>query len=176
MLALIKDTSIREFAPFLDELKTSLEFNNKPNVVLNLSSSYMLGTRLSSLVPPLYVDINDEKMFDMQYAKFLLENQAAFIDLMAIVLPIYEGKSVYIIAGDDEYKELISESLLKFIQQRYGIQSVIMETLEDIPDYYEEVRISLEGIYNLDLDKERYTYMTTDPNRLMEQVKEEDAK
>lgn len=128
-------------------------------IIFNLSS-YLEGYQRLRLQPPMSVYNPEEQIFDVNYANFLLNDNNAFHDLMQIILNLYDGKRIYIIYNiDDEYNDLIAESLLKFIQQRYGYNYCIVQSYEDLDFIISNNTISnftINGIYNLDLDKKRY--------------------
>lgn len=135
-----------------------------PFKVYNMSSLLELGIRLNNLIPPVYnpdgslMDFNDERMFDQWYANYLTTNNAAFIEMMNIIYDLYNGINVLILIGHDDYKDIITESFAKFIQQRYGYNS---NMLNDYNDWYymRESSFTIQGIYNLDIDKERFVNM-----------------
>ena len=142
--------------------------------IYNMSSLLELGIRVNNLYPPLYksdglmMDIYDERMFDQWYADYLMSNNAAFIDMMSIVYDLYNGINVLILIGKNDYKDIITESFAKFIQQRYGYNS---NMLNDSDDWYymKESSFTIQGIYNLDIDKERFVNMIPiNPNEVSE--------
>lgn len=138
------------FGPFMH----GLEFD----YIFNLTSSKE-GLYRINLIPP-FGDQLYSKDFDMLYANYLLQNDNAFLELMEkIVYPLYNGKSVYITVSSclDEF-DYISESLQKFIQARYGIVSNNINDIEDL-NYLQESNFSIDGLYNLDIDKERFSVM-----------------
>lgn len=128
-------------------------------IIFNLSS-YLEGYQRLRLQPPMSVYNPEEQVFDMNYANFLLNNDVAFYDLMQIVLNLYDGRNIYILYNiDDDYNELIAESLLKFIQQRYGYNYYIIQSYEDLDFIISNdtnSNFTINGIYNLDIDKKRY--------------------
>lgn len=148
----------------------------------NLSSSISRGVRLGALIPPTtmsgtleQIDLDNEKTFDMMYARYLVENDGAFSQMFSVISNVYLGGSSVILVGDSTYKNIITESLIKFFQQRYGISPIkIINEVEDWFSYTEEsANFNLLGVYNLDIDKERYAYMTTDFNVLDKLIEEE---
>ena len=90
---------------------------------------------------------NDEKTFDLCYAQSILNDDFCFSELMKIIIPIYEGKNICL---------LISESLMKFITGRYGIIPYIVAEESDLDNIIES-DFSINGLYNLDMDKERFS-------------------
>lgn len=126
-------------------------------VVFNLSSPIEEVNRLN-LLPPFELKY-DIKQFDIEYYNFILNNDGPFYEFMSkIIMNLYYGIDVVILVGKGEVYEFITESLQKMIQQRYGINSYIVQDKED----YEFLKIdrtqfSIQGLYNLDIDKERFT-------------------
>ena len=135
--------------------------------IFNLSSTLEVGERLFKLIPPFNVEqYNDEKEFDINYANYILTNDEAFIDLMKIIYLQYENNNdmlIYIVVDFDDIRDVITESLIKFIQQRYGINSSIIKEYEDF-DTVEDSEFDINGLYNLDQDKERYVLLVNSNN------------
>jgi hypothetical protein len=136
------------------------------DAIFNLSSLLEFGARLRNLAPPLHtiilpgetLDFRDEKTFDLKYAQYLMNSDAAFYDLMRLVYSLYSNSSIFVIISRSEYADIITESLIKFIQQRYGYNSNFIQESEDL-DYLVESSFSVPGLYNLDIDKKRFVNM-----------------
>ena len=133
--------------------------------ILNLSSLSEKGDRLFNLLPPFPAELYDadkEKAFDLAYAEYIMANDKAFMDLMKIIYPEYENSAdniiIYIMVDFDDMRMAITESLIKFIQQRYGIICNIINK-EDDWDYIEGSDFNIIGLGNLDADKERYSIL-----------------
>lgn len=139
-----------------------LEFISSDYIIYNLSS-YIETIQKIYLLPPSEIadSFLDEKSFDMQYANFILNDDFSFMELMKIIIPIYEGKDVLLLIS--ESLEHITESLMKFISGRYGIISYLVYEKEDL-EYLNESDFSLNGLYNLDIDKNRYSIIYTKMN------------
>lgn len=113
-------------------------------------------TPSSSCVTVSSMQLNDERQFDIAYANYLMTNEAAFVDIMKIMYNLYQGYDVFCISDvSDEYNELFVESVLKFIQQRYGFNGQILGSPEDFM-YTSDSTFTIQGLYYLDLDKERF--------------------
>ena len=113
-------------------------------------------TPSSSQITVSPMQLNDERMFDIAYANYLMSNEAAFTDIMKIMYNLYQGYDVFCISDvADEYNELFVESVLKFIQQRYGFNGQVLGDVEDFA-YTKDSTFTLQGLYYLDLDKERF--------------------
>lgn len=146
--------------------------NEQTATLFNLSSIINSGIRLPALIPPLYflnqqIELDNEKTFDMAYANYIMQNDAAFTDLFKIINTIYNGGTAIILYSDNEYTNIITESLLKFIQQRYGLNPIyIMNSIDDWDCITQDTRFNLLGVFNLDTDKERFVKITTDFNEL----------
>ncbi len=130
--------------------------------IYNVSSLLEGYTRLNIL--PYTVKYSDEKEFDLDYALYILNNDNVFFDMMKIIYNLYIGNDVYLLVTIDQFSEIVTESLLKFIQQRYGY---IGNRVNDPEDFGTLVPgdFSLLGVFNLDYDKERFSYLIT--NRIL---------
>lgn len=135
-------------------------------IVLNLTSLKEGYDRLN-LIPPFDNSIfMDNKLFDMEYAKYLLNNEYAFCELMNVIYSLYNERPVYIMVSVDMYScDYIAESLQKFISARYGIISNNVSELDDI-DYIQDSRFSFDGLHNLDDDKKRYIEILIRENKI----------
>lgn len=127
-------------------------------VVLNFTS-YIEGYRRLNLIPPNSLGASSEYDFDILYMQYIMSDDMRFVEFFNIISLLYTGRDVYIIVSDDDWSETLIESLLKLIQQRYGYNAVRIDSLEDViySDPAEFDRVF--GIFNLDEDLERYTYI-----------------
>lgn len=127
-------------------------------------TSYLEGyIRLNALIPPNELGRFTGKDFDIVYADYIMSNDWIFKQFFDIIYNLYIGNDVYLIASPEDWSENLVESLLKLIQQRYGYNAIKINSPDDYwsafnskyqsefnPDY---------GLYNLDIDKERYTFI-----------------
>lgn len=113
---------------------------NRPVTVFNLSSlysGYIDVTDLCMVAPinntgmnmPDFVQSID---FDIAYASAINNNQILFYKLMLMISAAYEGMIVIILIQHDPYRDAIMESLIKYVQQRYGYPIWIINDPEDI--------------------------------------------
>lgn len=186
MIAFVRENCFREVIEDLYmsgtvlETDSVLEQDTDTYTLYNMSSAINRGVMLSNLTPPPMVgantlDYDDEKSFDIMYANYLLGNDAAFVQMFSIINNLYLGGSSIILVGDGKYKDVLTDSLIKFIQQRYGLSPIrIINEIEDWYSYEEDYKFNLIGVYNLDVDKERFTMLTTDFNKLGELVNGEE--
>lgn len=128
-------------------------------IVYNLNSLYEGPFKLASLMPINFaINTNniDSREFDRNYAVYLQQNDQAFLDLMKILYPLYEGDNVLILVNMQiEINEVIVESLIKYLQQMYGISSNYAEEFEDLENI-PECAFSVQGLEKLDYDRARY--------------------
>lgn len=132
--------------------------DNENYKVFNFTS---LGEELkdSGLIPPNNLGAINEYDFDMKYAAYILNNDAIFINFMNIICELYYGNNVYLAISDLDWSMVLVESLLKLIQQRYGINATFVQTYEDIY-YVEDIQFNpYYGINNFDIDKDRYLHL-----------------
>lgn len=132
-------------------------------VVLNLSS-LAEGFERVHLVPSISASYNDDKQFDIDYANYIFSNNYTFMEFMKIVYPLYTGADVFLLVSRNENThDIITESLCKLIQQRYGYNYQLLNNKDDI-DYYDESNFNIYGIQTFDIDKERMTYLAVEQN------------
>lgn len=146
-----------------------LNLNGIEGKIFNLLSISSLGVRLNNLMPPFntFMYNEDNLGFDIDYYNFIMNNDLAFIDLMRIMYNEYENGidcATIILIDNDEFRDVIRDSLIKLIQQRYGINSFIVNEFDDW-NYLESsqsTNFDINGIYNFDYDKERYSVLNFD--------------
>lgn len=132
-------------------------------VILNLSS-LAEGYERVHLVPSISARYNDDKQFDIDYANYIFSNDLIFMEFMKIVYPLYIGADVFLLVSRNENThDIITESLCKLIQQRYGYNYQLLNDKDDI-DYYDDSNFNIYGIQTFDMDKERMTYLAVQQN------------
>ena len=93
--------------------------------------------------------------FDIQYSAMIMNNQILFVKLMMILSNSYEGAISIVLVQHDFYRDAIMESIIKFIQQRYGYNCWVIEDPDDII-YINEPHYTPMGLLNLDADLQRF--------------------
>lgn len=132
-------------------------------VVLNLSS-LAEGYERVHLVPSISARYNDDRQFDIDYANYILSNNFTFMEFMKIIYPLYAGADVFLLVSrNEDTHDIITESLCKLIQQRYGYNYQLLNNKDDI-DYYDDSNFNIYGIQTFDMDKERMTYLAVQQN------------
>ena len=141
------------------------KFNKTPIKVYNLSSLYSgyesitcLMTNMKQLLMPGGITINDyvyTPQFDVAYANLIMSTDIMFEAFMKIMVPVDQGSIVFILVHRDDYRDAVMESIIKFIQERYGYHSWIMEDIDDV-ECIKEGSFSPYGLINLDEDKRHY--------------------
>ena len=126
--------------------------------IYNISS--LLEGYIKLNILPYPVRYSDEKEFDLAYALYILEHDNVFFDMMKIIYNLYIGNDVYLLITIDQFSEIVTESLLKFIQQRYGYIGNRINDPEDLETLVPG-DFTLFGVFNLDQDKERFSYLIT---------------
>lgn len=134
-------------------------------VTYNLSSYYSDVPTLNRLIPSVeYIsedimmeDISCFPTFDIEYGKYIIQNTDAFIQLMNIMVYAFTSPDtlVQILIGRSEFRDAITESLVKLIQQRYGYNICIVNEIEDFL-YTEESDFSIPGLFTIDQDLARW--------------------
>lgn len=91
------------------------------------------------------------------YHKYIFENDVVFNQFMSIVVPANVNPEclVQVLVKFSEYRDIITESLIKLIQQRYGYNSYIISDSEDFL-YVEESDFSIPGLFLFEQDRTRW--------------------
>lgn len=140
----------------------SIDFAGE-GLIYNLASMKEGFIRLPNLIPPNKIGHFVDRDFDIAYANYIMSNDTVFCEFFQIIYNLYIGKDVFIMYSQNEdWAENILESLLKLIQQRYGYNAVRIDSDEDYIYARNNVLSDFDksyGLYNLDIDKERFTYL-----------------
>lgn len=130
------------------------------NCIFNLSS-YKAGFNILNIMPPNEIGFSDSADFDIAYANYIMYNDAVFMNFFRIIYYLYLGKDVYIMACEEDWSENLVESVLKLIQQRYGINAIHIVDDNDYMDAKLQYDMSFAnyGRLNLDTDKDRFIYL-----------------
>ena len=132
-------------------------------IIYNLASMKEGFIKLHKLLPPNSLGRFTDRDFDIAYANYIMMNDEVFCEFFQIIYNLYIGKDVLIIYSQGEdWAENVLESLLKLIQQRYGYNSVRIDSDEDYIYARNKCNFSFApgyGLYNLDIDKERFSVM-----------------
>lgn len=141
----------------------SLPYAKEKFVILNLSS-LVEGFPRVHLVPSVTATYDNDKQFDIDYANYIFSNDSVFMEFMKIIYPLYMGQDVFLLVSRSENThDIITESLCKLIQQRYGYNYQLLNNASDI-DYYDDSDFSFYGLRTLDIDKERMTNLAVRAN------------
>ena len=139
-------------------------------VVFNLSSLNERFPRLY-LIPPNTLGVNSELQFDINYMNWIVYNDGPFSEFMKIITSINNGYNVYIVISKEDWSINLIESLTKYIQERYGITAVFVESYEDFIYANDSEAVEGPGLFNMQEDLARYSY--TNYNTLKTQVSDE---
>ncbi len=111
------------------------------------------------------IDISDPE-FDKVFAEIMLNNDMNFISLFNIIQLLYAGENIFICISTGNILDCLNESLGKLIQQRYGYNYQMINEINDI-DWYNDENFSIPGLYNFDLDRDRYIHICTNNGILL---------
>jgi len=138
--------------------------------VYNLTSTRVDVEQLNNLSAGLQlldsINFNNEAEvefnFDITYADYILRDNAAFIDLMKIMIPLYKGENVLILTASNSNRlyEALEESLIKFISTRYSFISYRVNDLDDFYSVKDSSFLTINGLQTLDADRVRYVSLT----------------
>ena len=152
-------------------LNKTVQLFNKQNLkIFNLSSMNENVERVAILPPTNIFQICLTHDIDSYYSDYIFNTNSIFYEFMSkIIMPLYLQETVILLTTiDDGPFNIVTESLLKIIQTRYGYNGIIindiydLEELQQIMLFGKESEFSLPGLAMLDIDKERYAYITSD--------------
>lgn len=136
----------------------------REKVVLFNLNSFAEGFEPIRILPntdEIYNFTGDELILDQMLMKYIIENDAIFFEFFSkIMYPFYSGLDVVILVTNQEPYSLITESIIKIIQGRYGYNAPLINEADDFSPSYFDGDVTLYGIYNLDQDKLRYSGMS----------------
>lgn len=144
-----------------------LQYLSSDTVIFNLTS-YREDIPRLNLLPPLDKKLYKDggRDFDLWYAQYIFDNDVIFYEFFKIVYQLYNGNDVFLVASSMDWSENMVESILKLIQQRYGYNGSLIDSFESYI-YAKNNMISgfnPDGLYNLDMDKNRFSIMMTKIN------------
>lgn len=162
------------FTPIKDMPLELLEQKGIRQVVkYNLSSYYSDVQTLNALIPSTtYVpqealngDVSSFPAFDVAYNDYIFRYNDPFIQFMNIIIPVYTSPDtlVQILIGKSEFRDAITETLSKLIQQRYGYNVYMINEIEDFI-YTDESTFSIPGLFILDQDLQRWRTLMLIPD------------
>lgn len=139
-------------------LEKYLSITKGSTIVLNFSSITEKYPVLD-ILPKERFDIDDSQQFDIAFADYIMSNDYRFCQFFNIPLGLYYSYDVFVLISRNDFFDILNESLMKLIQQRYGYVINEINTEEDL-DYLVEGSFSIQGLYNLDLDNKRHLSLT----------------
>lgn len=140
--------------------------------IYNINSPTKFGEPLSNLFPSVIPQglFPGEYEYDLYLANYICNDNLAFSSFMHIIYDDYMGKIVYVLVDKSWWSMIYVESLLKFIQARYGFTPNLINEPDDITTC-KQTEYSIAGRQQLQADKERFIYLNYD--QFMKDVKEE---
>lgn len=130
--------------------------------IFNLSTMKEGYETLQVLIPPNNIGHLTGYDFDVMYMNYIMNNDIVFMYFFRIIYYLYIGKDVFLLSSKDDWSENLIESLLKLIQQRYGINGIYVESEDDYIDAKLHGICDISpgyGVYNLDMDKNRFNIL-----------------
>lgn len=157
------------FKPFVEVPEDFIRHHGFKQIITYNLSSYIGGfPELGALLPnpqymnPIVIDGPcDTIEFDAEYAKYITSEDNAFLALMSIVLYAFNDPEtlVQILIQKSVYRDCITEALIKVIQQRYGYNSYMVNTMEDMYYVRDDSTFSIPGLFMMNGDLERYALL-----------------
>lgn len=136
---------------------TILDYVQSSNIEIYNLSSLKEGYPKLDILPTIHVAYQDEVQFDMDYFNWIFSNDIIFRRFFDIIYKLYLGENIFLLISKSEEYDMVLYSILKIIQQRYGYNPVYINNINDIEFISNDnIDFSIQGLYNLDMDKARY--------------------
>jgi len=149
---------------FLDKIELC-QYIKQPFIIYNLSSMYSGFKDATCLLTnmkivnytqtPMYEYVQTPE-FDMQYYTAIFNNPKMFATFMDFIYCDFIGMNAILLVYREFYRDAVMESILKIMQQRYGLNGWVVETPEDI-ECLKNTHYNPDGIMLLQQDIEKYT-------------------
>lgn len=151
------------FTPLLEIPIDLLMYKGIKSVfIYNMSTIYegiepVFSLALSDVVLQPELCDYDSQVFDAFYCKHVIEDDNAFNDLMRIMIPANLNPDclVHVLIKRSVFRDAVTETLIKLIQQRYGYNCYVVNELEDFI-YAEESDFSIPGLFTFEQDRGRW--------------------
>ncbi len=149
--------------------------NNTNISIFNLNSPVPHGIPLRHVFPVLNnpTIVPGEYSYDLYLAEYLMKDNYAFYELMSILYADYRGSTVYALIDNQWWSMIYIESLIKFIQSRYGCEINLINEPMDL-EMCKETTFSIEGRQRFQADKERLIYSNFNGFMECEDISEDD--
>lgn len=130
---------------------------NPDMVIYNLDCPVNYGQSIRAILPDKFPEnlFPGDPAYDSYLANYIMTNPYSFNTLMTILYNAYMGTPGYILINTAWWTDVYAESLIKFIQFRYGINIYRINDVEDL-QYCRETSFSVQGRQQFQADKEKF--------------------
>lgn len=152
-----------------------LQNADSKTTVFNINSPVQYGYHIMDIFPRLIPQeiVPGEYSYDQYLANYILNTNLAFYYMMNILYSDYIGQDVYVLINTEWWSMIYIESLIKFIQARYGCEVNLINETSDL-ETCKETSFSIEGRQQFQADKERFVYTNFDGIMAAEDISDED--
>lgn len=139
-----------------------------PNVILPIireRNDFVVYNLSANIVNPSIPTLNlqylkgldfTNKDYDNIFANMVFENDSIFIEFMKLILPLRDGYNVAVLVyREEDLFDPFSETIAKLIQQRYGYNYQMINTMDDYNEW-DDSNFDINGTFLLDRDSDRY--------------------
>lgn len=154
---------------------TSVLYNSLENSIFNINSPVPQGIPLRHIFPVLNdpTIVPGEYSYDLCLTNHILTDNAAFYEVLSILYADYQGRNVYVLIDNQWWSIIYIESLIKFIQARYGCEVNLINELSDL-ETCKETSFSILGRQQFQADKERLVYSNFNGFMIAEDVSDDE--
>lgn len=126
----------------------------------------VLGYPNANLLPiKVPVEKYNDQDFDNAYANYIMSDDNVFVSFFNLIIELHMGNNIFLMSNNADLNINLPESLMKFIQYRYGFNGCICEEPEDL-FYAKESSFTIEGLFNFDSDRAIYLNILNNTGQL----------
>lgn len=148
---------------FIEDINLIKYFNDP--IIFNLSSYYSGYNSITNLITIasalsqniVFGEFVQKPEFDIYYMNMIFSNKELFNSLMSVVHCAANGNNAIVLVKHDPFRDAIMESIIKLIQQRYGYQCWVLDSVDDLCCLSEPV-FTPYGLLNMDEDLKRFNF------------------
>lgn len=147
------------------ELIVTDQISSPENIVVFNLNSFVEGFERVRILPNnvegMFNYTGDQLIADQILMNSIISNDDIFFEFFSkIMYPFYCGLKVILLITNEEPYSFYTESIMKIIQGRYGYNAILINEASDFSSEDLDDSMSLNGIYNFDQDKLRYSAMS----------------
>ena len=93
-----------------------------------------------------YQYLIDSPEFETIFSEVLFnQSEAEFYEFYKVIDRFYNGSEVFIVVGNDEYSDMVTQMMCNVIRRTYGIHAQIIYDMDDVNSIRDDIDFSPQG-------------------------------